>query len=137
MDLYNLLNVDKQSKKTSSNQVTSIEGKIKKRINEVIHETLLNEFPQYYKNIDTTTIAKSSDGKLSNLNDVSGYRLLVPIDDKVEIENGSKKVTFENAVKVASPQIYLQGIKNNVCEYVKIGGKTTLWNKKKNDFIEK
>ena len=136
MNLYKMLNVEKQGKSASSSGTTTLEGTIKKRINEVIHETLLNEYPQYYKNIDTTTIAKSSDGKLDKLNDVSGYRLLIPMNEQVDIDNNGSSVTFKNAVKVASPQIYLQGIKNNTCEYVKIGGKTTMWNKKTSDFVE-
>ena len=137
MDLYSMLNVDKQTTKTSKTNNTSLEGTIKKRINEVIHGTLLNEFPQYYKNIDSTTIVKSKDGKLDKLTEVNGYKLLVPMDEQVEISNGNKKVVMEKAVKVATPQIYLQGIQNHTCEYVKIGGKTTLWNQKKSEFVEK
>ena len=136
MDLYSMLNVDKQTTKTSKNNNTSLEGTIKKRINEVIHETLLNEFPQYYKNIDSTTIVKSKDCKLDKLTEVNGYKLLVPMDEQVEVQNNGNRIVLEHAVRVASPQIYLQGVKNNVCEYVKIGGKTTLWNKKQNDFLE-
>ena len=136
MDLYSMLNVDKQTTKTSKNNNTSLEGTIKKRINEVIHETLLKEFPQYYKNIDSTTIVKSKDGKLDKLTEVNGYKLLVPMDEQVEVQNNGNRIVLEHAVRVASPQIYLQGVKNNVCEYVKIGGKTTLWNKKQNDFLE-
>ena len=134
MNLYEILNVEKQTSKTSNNNKSSLESQIKSRINQVIHETLLKEFPQYYKNIDTTTIVKASDGELTKLSDTQGYKLLVPIDEQVEVSNGDKKVVMKQAVKVASPQIYLQGIKNNLCEYVKIGGKTTLWNKKQNDF---
>ena len=137
MNLYEMLGQEKQVKSATTSGVTTQEGIIKKRINEVIHETLLNEFPQFYKNIDTTTIIKNdSDNKACKLSDVSGYRLLVPIDDKVEIKNNGNNLVLENAVRVASPQIYLQGIKNHVCEYVKIGGKTTLWNKKTSDFVE-
>ena len=137
MDLYNLLNVEKQATKTTTSNNTSIESVIKKRINEVIHNVLLEEYPQYYKNIDSTTIVKASDGKLDSLKDINGYKLLIPMDDKIDIENGKSKVTLANPVRVANPTIYLQGIKNNLCEYVKIGGKTTIWNKKKSDFTEK
>ena len=70
------------------------------------------------------------------ISDISGYRLLIPMDEQVEVQNNGNRIVLEHAVRVASPQIYLQGVKNNVCEYVKIGGKTTLWNKKQNDFLE-
>lgn len=136
MDLYKSLGVEKQTIKTSNNNNNSLESQIKKRINEVIHETLLKEYPQLYKNLDTTTIVKSKDGKLDKLTDISGYRLLIPINESVSVENGKNKLTFKSCVKVSNPQIYLQGIKNNICEYVKIGGNTTIWNEDQKEFVE-
>ena len=136
MDLYKSLGVEKQTIKTSNNNNNSLESQIKKRINEVIHETLLKEYPQLYKNLDTTTIVKSKDGKLDKLTDISGYRLLIPINESVSVENGKNKLTFKSCVKVSNPQIYLQGIKNNICEYVKIGGNTTIWNEDQKKFVE-
>ena len=62
--------------------------------------------------------------------------MLVPIGEQVSVTNGKKSLTFKHAVKVSSPQIYLQGIKNHFCEYVKIGGNTTTWNEKQSDFVE-
>ena len=135
MNLHNMLGVEKQTTKTSNNN-NSLESQIKKRINEVIHETLLKEYPQLYKNLDTTTIVKSKDGKLDKLTDISGYRLLIPINESVSVENGKNKLTFKSCVKVSNPQIYLQGIKNNICEYVKIGGNTTIWNEDQKEFVE-
>ena len=136
MDLYKSLGVEKQTIKTSNNNNNSLESQIKKRINEVIHQTLLDEYPHLYKNLDTTTIVKSKDGELEKLQDINGYRLLIPMNEQVEVSNGKNKVTFKSCVRVSNPQIYLQGIKNHICEYVKIGGNTTTWNKKSNDFIE-
>ena len=136
MDLYKSLGVEKQTIKTSNNNNNSLESQIKKRINEVIHETLLKEYPQLYKNLDTTTIVKSKDGKLDKLHDISGYRLLIPVNESVSVENGKNKLTFKSCVKVSNPQIYLQGIKNNICEYVKIGGNTTIWNEDQKKFVE-
>ena len=136
MDLYKSLGVEKQTIKTSNNNNNSLESQIKKRINEVIHETLLKEYPQLYKNLDTTTIVKSKDGKLDKLHDISGYRLLIPVNESVSVENGKNKLTFKSCVKVSNPQIYLQGIKNNICEYVKIGGNTTIWNEDQKEFVE-
>ena len=137
MDLYKQLGHEKQQTKTSGHAPTSLEGTIKKGINEVVHAFLLKTYPQYYKQLDTTTIVKNdSDNKSCKISDISGYRLLIPMDEQVEVQNNGNKLVLEHAVRVASPQIYLQGVKNNVCEYVKIGGKTTLWNKKQNDFLE-
>ena len=98
---------------------------------------LLEKYSHLYINLDTTTIIKQDgDGNVTNMSDVSGYRLLIPMDDKVEVKNGDNKVVLANAVKVSDPQIYLQGIQNNVCEFVKIGGKTHTWNTKESKFTK-
>jgi hypothetical protein len=135
MDLYNLLGQEKATAKATTSGVTTIEGTIKKGINEAVHNYLLENYPQYYKNLDQTIIVKNdADNGKAQVKEISGYHLLVPIGESVEVANGSNKVVMENAVRVASPQIYLQGVKNNVSEFVKIGGKTTIWNKKQGDF---
>ena len=134
--MYNALGFTKSTTKRKA--ITStIEGKIKARINEVIHDTLLSEFPQYYHNLDTTTIMKQDkDGTLKDMMEDSGYRLLIPINDKVILKNGNNKEVLANAVRVSDPQIYLKGIKNWVCEYIRLGGKTHTWSDKTSKFVE-
>ena len=137
-NLYKSLNFTRAttSRKTSGN--LSLEGTIKRDIREAIHNMLLEKYSHLYLNLDTTTIIKQDgDGKVTNVSDVSGYRLLIPTDDKVEVRNGDNKVVLANAVKVSDPQIYLQGIQNNVCEFVKIGGKTHTWDTKASKFQTK
>ena len=137
-NLYESLGFEKKTNAKSSNGKTTLEGTIKTRINEVIHEMLLKEYPHLYKELDTTQVIKqNAKGEVTDIKDMQGYRLLIPMDDKVEVKNGDNKVVLANAVKVSDPQIYLQGIQHNVCEYVKIGGKTTTWNTKSNDFTSK
>ena len=137
-NLYESLGFSRKTTARSTNGKTSLEGTIKARINEVIHEMLLKEYPHLYKNLDTTQVIKQdSKGGLTDIKDMQGYRLLIPMNDKVEVKNGDNKVVLANAVKVADPQIYLQGIQHNVCEYIKIGGKTTTWDDKSNDFTSK
>ena len=98
---------------------------------------LLEKYPHLYKDLDTTQVIKqNTKGEVTDIKDMQGYRLLIPINDKVELKNGSNKVVLANAVKVADPQIYLQGIQHYVCEYVKIGGQTTTWNDTKSDFTK-
>ena len=136
-NLYKSLNFTRKTTAKSNNGKTSLEGTIKARINEVIHEMLLKEYPHLYKNLDSTQVVKQdSNGDVKDIKDMQGYRLLIPINDKVELKNGSNKVVLANAVKVADPQIYLQGIQHFVCEYVKIGGQTTTWNNDKSDFTK-
>ena len=136
-NLYKALDFTKTTTSRKANGSLSLEGTIKRDIRETIHSMLLEKYSHLYINLDTTTIIKQDgEGNLSDMRDVSGYRLLIPMDDKVEVKNGDNKVVLANAVKVADPQIYLQGIQHFVCEYVKIGGQTTTWNNDKSDFTK-
>ena len=136
-NLYKTLGFTKVATTRKTNGNLSLEGQIKRDIRETIHNMLLEKYSHLYINLDTTTIIKQDgDGNVTNMSDVSGYRLLVPMDEKVEVKNGDNKVVLANAVKVSDPQIYLQGIQNNVCEFVKIGGKTHTWNTKESKFTK-
>ena len=136
-NLYKTLGFTKVTTSRKTNGNLSLEGQIKRDIRQTIHDMLLEKYSHLYLNLDTTTIIKQDgDGNVSNMSDVSGYRLLIPMDDKVEVKNGDNKVVLANAVKVSDPQIYLQGIQNNVCEFVKIGGKTHTWNTKESKFTK-
>ena len=136
-NLYKTLGYTKTTTSRKTSGSLSLEGQIKRDIRESIHNMLLEKYSHLYINLDTTTIIKQDgDGNVANMSDVSGYRLLIPTDDKVEVKNGDNKVVLANAVKVSDPQIYLQGIQNNVCEFVKIGGKTHTWNNKESKFTK-
>ena len=136
-NMYDALGFEKAKTTTRKAQTSTIEGKIKTRINEVIHETLTTEFSQYFHNLDSTTIMKQDkEGKLTDMMEDSGYRLLIPVDDKVVLTNGNNKEVLANAVRVSDPQIYLKGIKNWICEYIRLGGKTHTWNKKDGKFTQ-
>ena len=136
-NLYKALDFTRQTTTRKVNGNLSLEGEIKRDIRGAVHDMLLETYPHLYINLDTTTIIKQdNEGKLLDMSDVSGYRLLIPMDDKVEVKNGDNKVVLANAVKVSDPQIYLQGIQNNVCEFVKIGGKTHTWNNKESKFTK-
>ena len=123
-------------KTQSTSGTTSLEGKIKKEINTLIHDFLLKEYPHLYKELDNTQVVKvkSKTDKVENIIDVSGYRLLIPTNRDVNVEHEGNKLVFKNALMVSSPQIYLQGIKNHRCEYVKIGGQTCNFDETANDF---
>ena len=136
-NLYKTLGFTKATTSRKTSGSLSLEGQIKRDIRQTIHNMLLEKYSHLYLNLDTTTIIKQDgDGNVTNMSDISGYRLLIPMDDKVEVKNGDNKVVLANAVKVSDPQIYLQGIQNNVCEFVKIGGKTHTWNTKDNKFTK-
>jgi len=137
MNLHDTLGIEKAKRTTSGSTPTSISGKIKKELNDLVHNHLVENYPDFYVNLDTTTIIKQDkDGNVDALNDVSGYHLLTPLDDKVKIRNGKNELVLANAMRVSDPQIYLKGSKNHIVEFVKIGGNTKLWNKKDGKFRE-
>ena len=111
---------------------------IKASVNKAIHEHLLAEFSEYYVDCGGTEMAKcDKDGNVLDGGYVNGsntYRLLIPIEEKVTLINGSNKKVLANACKVGNPTMYSQGIKNWVTEYVKINGKTHLWDRKQGKF---
>ena len=137
LNLHDALGVEKAKRTTSGTTPTSQSGKIKKELNDLIHNFLLKNYPDFYINLDTTTIIKQDkDGNVDELRDVSGYHLLTPIDDKVKVRNGKNELVLANAMRVSDPQIYLKLSKNHIVEFVKIGGNTKLWNKKDGKFNE-
>ena len=111
---------------------------IKASVNKAIHEHLLTEFSEYYVDCGGTEMAKcDKDGNVLDGGFVNGsntHRLLIPIDEKVTLINGSNKKVLANPCKVGNPTMYSQGIKNWVTEYVKISGKTHLWDRKQGKF---
>ena len=123
---------------TRSTKNNTLFDTIKLSVNKVIHEHLLKEFPEYYQDCSGTEIAKrDKDGKLLDDSCVSGsntYRLLIPIDEKVTLINGDNKKVLASACRVGNPTMYSQGIRDWVAEYVKINGKTHLWNSEQGKF---
>ena len=124
--------------KTRTTTNNTIFATIKASVNRVIHEHLLAEFPEYYQDCGNTEIVKcDKDGKVLDDGFVNGsntYRLLIPIDDKVTLINGNNKKVLASACRVGNPTMYSQGIKNWVAEYVKINGKTHLWDREEGKF---
>ena len=131
------LGYEKQSKTTNTTNDTQFDI-IKASVNKVIHEHLLSEFPEYYFDGNGTELAKTDkEGKVTDDSTVSGvntYRLFIPIEEKVTLTVGNNKKVLANACRVGNPTMYSQGIKNWVTEYVKISGKTHIWDRKESKF---
>ena len=131
------LNVERQAKATTTANSTQFD-KIKASVNKAIHEHLITEFPEFYVDCGGTEIAKrDKEGKVTDDSFVNGsntYRLLIPIEEKVTLTDGNNKKVLANACRVGNPQMYSQGIKNWITEYVKINGKTHLWDRKQGKF---
>ena len=124
--------------KTRTTANNTIFDTIKASVNKVIHEHLLAEFSEYYVDCGNTEIVKcDKDGKVLDDGFVNGsntYRLLIPIEEKVTLINGNNKKVLASACRVGNPTMYSQGIKKWVTEYVKINGKTHLWDRKQGKF---
>ena len=137
MALLSGLKVERQAKATTNANSTQFDI-IKASVNKAIHEHLLTEFPEYYMDVSGTEIAKrDKEGKVTDDSFVNGsntYRLLIPIEEKVTLTDGNNKKVLASACRVGNPQMYSQGIKNWIAEYVKINGKTHLWDRKQSKF---
>ena len=131
------LGYEKQSKTTNTTNDTQFDI-IKASVNKAIHEHLLENFPEYYIDCGGTEIAKrDKDGNVKGDSFVNGsntYRILMPIEEKVTLMVGNNKKVLANACRVGKPTMYSEGIQNWITEYVKINGKTHLWNKKEGKF---
>ena len=139
MSLLDGLKYEKQTTSTTTAKSTQLDI-IKASVNKAIHEHLLTKFPEYYVDCGGTEVCKrDKDGNVTDDSFINGsntHRLLIPIDEKVTLLNGNNKKVLANACRVGNPQMYSQGIKNWVTEYVKISGKTHLWDRKQNKFME-
>ena len=138
MSLLDGLKVERKAKETTNANSTQFDI-IKASVNKAIHEHLLLEFPEYYMDVSGTEIAKrDKDGKVTDDSFVNGsntYRLLIPIEEKVTLTDGNNKKVLASACRIGKPTMYSQGIKDWVTEYVKINGKTHLWDKKQSKFV--
>ena len=86
-NLYKALDFTRKTTAKSSNGKTSLESTIKNDINDAIHSMLLEKYPHLYKNLDSTQVVKQdSNGDVQDIKDMQGYRLLIPINDKVELK---------------------------------------------------
>tara|TARA_R100001530_G_scaffold111628_1_gene78776 strand:+ start:255 stop:674 length:420 start_codon:yes stop_codon:yes gene_type:complete len=135
MDLYEKMGQDKTKTTTISGQET-IQSIIKKRLYQVCEETLLTEFPEHFYNLDNTQIVKKNANGDDVVKVINGNHFCFPLGEKVEVKAGSNKHIMENPCLISKLQIYSGGGKTNLGEYIKIGGKTTLWNVKQNKLVE-
>ena len=114
--LENKLGV-KLAKKTKTISKFDLKKQITTKINQKIHELLLDEFSEYYKEIETQAITTSKNE--TQIKDVRGYRLMIP---KADIEVGDERM---EGYAIGTPTLYVDGINTTNCLYFKEVGKTT------------
>ena len=131
------LGYTKKAKTTNTTKSTQFD-KIKESVNKAIHTHLLENFPEYYLDCGGTELAKrDKDGNVKGDSVVGGtntYRILIPIEEKVTLMVGDNKKVLANACRVGKPTMYSEGIRDWIAEYIKINGKTYLWNNKESKF---
>ena len=114
--LENVLGVTMQ-KVTTINKTLSEKAQVMKKVNEAMHKLLIQEFPQYYKEIETDVVITSKEGT-HKLQRISGYYLL--FDKDIEINNEIHK-----GHAICKPTTYVKGGNSYSCLYFKEIGKTT------------
>ena len=124
--LLSKLNVSSKGKTSIKKPSTILDTK-KKRLTEVIEETLLNEFSQYYLSLDKTTevYKHKSSGEIESKFFAQGYHLVIPIDD-VELTFESEAIKLDKAFAIIKPQYFGEGTKTTKAEYIKLNAKKVL-----------
>jgi len=109
------------NKTQSKGAKNSLKQVIQARLNEVIHETLCNEYSKYYYEIGDT-IVQHRNQKTSEFDSkyIKGYQLILPKKDcEFGIDN-----KVEEGFQIGVPQLYLQGFKTQQAIYVIKNGHT-------------
>ena len=117
-DLTKTLNIKPTQEIKTSNKKLSLKGQIMKKVNDKMHEFLITEFGEYYKNISSDVVVNQKNGEKKLLN-VSGYYLMFP---KVETHEGKNIECFD----VCKPTTYVKGGNTYTSYYFDVIGKTTI-----------
>ena len=100
----------------------SLKKVITERLNEVMKETLCNEFSEYFFEIGETIVQhKKKDGEIL-ASKVRGYQLVLPSEES-SFTSKDGKVT-EGGFRIGNPTIYVCGFQTQETPYVIKNGKT-------------
>ena len=117
--LQNALGV-KLEKVVKTNKTLSEKAQVMKKVNEAMHKLLIENFPQYYKQIETDVVITSKEGT-HKLQRISGYYLL--FETMLDFEGKQHK-----GYKICKPTTYVKGGNSYSCLYFNEVGKTTYTN---------
>ena len=110
----------KIEKKTTTNKTLSEKAQVMKKVNEAMKKYLIENFPQYYKQIETDIVITSKEGT-HKLQRISGYYLL--FETMLDFEGKQHK-----GYKICKPTTYVKGGNSYSCLYFNEVGKTTYTN---------
>ena len=100
----------------------SLKKVISERLNEVMHETLCKEFPEYYYEIGETIVQhKKKNGEVL-ASKVKGYQLVIPSEES-SFTSDDGQVT-QGGYKIGNFTIYCCGFQTQETPYVIKNGKT-------------
>ena len=118
--LRNKLNI-KQSTKTTSNKNASVEHKL----NQFCYNSMIKalkdnkELSQYLVTLDNVDVFQQVKDDEVSVKSISGECIVIP-NGKVKLQHGKSVETLNTSFKVGEFQTYIKGIKNQVCEFVKV-----------------
>ena len=126
--LRDKLNI-KQTSKTTSNKSSSVEHKLNSFCYNVMIKALKEdkELSKYLITLDKVDVFQqgtTKDEKGNTINEVSvktisGECIVIP-NGKVSLKHDKNIETLNTSFKVGEFQTYIKGIKNQVCEFVKV-----------------
>ena len=120
MGLRDKLNI-KQSSKTTSNKGSSIEH----RLNQFCYNSMIKalkenkELSQYLVKLDNVDVFQQVNDNEVSVKSISGECIVIP-NGKVSLKHDKNIETLNTSFKVGEFQTYIKGIKNQVCEFVKV-----------------
>tara|TARA_R100001530_G_scaffold70912_1_gene50216 strand:+ start:191 stop:559 length:369 start_codon:yes stop_codon:yes gene_type:complete len=120
MGLRDKLNI-KQSTKTTSNKNASVEHKLNQFCYNAMIKALKEnkELSQYLVTLDNVDVFQQVKDDEVSVKSISGECIVIP-NGKVSLKHNKNIETLNTSFKVGEFQTYIKGIKNQVCEFVKV-----------------
>ena len=107
---------------TSKTKDNSLKKVITNRLNQVMRETLCDEFGEYFFEIGETIVQhKKKDGEV-HANKVQGYQLVLPSEDS-SFTSKDGQIT-KGGYRIGNPTIYICGFQTQETPYVIKNGQT-------------
>jgi len=118
--LRDKLNI-KQTSKTTSNKTTSIESQLNTFCYNAMIKALKEnkELSKYLVKLDNVDVFQQVKDNEVSVKTISGQCIVIP-NGKVKLQHGQSIETLDTSCKVGEFQTYIKGIKNQVCEYIKV-----------------
>ena len=133
-DALTFLNLDAPQQTKSVSKESTIENQINKGMQNAIHEYLVKEWSEYYKQIQTDSFGvdrqKTSGELVHTKNDtptpLNDWRVVLPTNNGTSVKG--KKIG--RCFRLGKTQTYLQGVQTEACCYYTESGKTYYYNEK-------